>query len=168
MTTANIIMIAFVPLIMYRIYKRVQRLTVRQKSRSWRHWCAVVLWPVLLGILGVSVMAKPVALAAMAGGCAVGIALAFVALRRTGFERVGDEYFYTPYAPIGLVISMLFIARMLYRLFEVFTYGPQQTPDFGSNPLTLTILGVVASYYVVYGVGLLRWRNAERVKAGAA
>ena len=168
MTNANIVMLALAPLLMYRIYKRVHRLTVRQKSRMWRHWMSVTLFPVLVTVLAVTLLANPLAEAAMMGGAAVGAVLGFVALRRTGFEQVGSDYFYTPYAPIGLVVSMLFIARVLYRMYEMATFGFQKTPDLGSSPLTLGILGIMAGYYVVYGAGLLRWRLAARSTEGAA
>ncbi|WP_426207475.1 hypothetical protein [Massilia sp. TWP1-3-3] len=161
-SNTNIVIMALAPLLMYRVYKRVQRLTVRQQSRTWRHWCAVTLFPLLLVGLAVAVIHIPLALAAIAGGVVVGAILGVVALRRTGFERVGSDYFYTPYAPIGMVVSMLFIARMAYRIFEMVTLGVQQTPNLGSSPLTLSILGIMAGYYLAYGAGLLRWRSAER------
>jgi len=56
---------------------------------------------------------------------------------------------------------MIFIARVLYRIVEMVTLGPQQVPSFGSSPLTMGIMGVVAGYYLVYASGLLRWRLAE-------
>jgi hypothetical protein len=168
MTNANIVIIALVPLIMYRIYKRVQRLTVRQKSRMWRHWASVVLFPLLLTILAVMLTMAPLALAALAGGVAGGTALGIVALRRTGFERIGSDYFYTPYAPIGLMVSMLFIARAMYRVYEMTVIGMQQTPNIGHSPLTMGIFGIMAGYYVTYGIGLLRWRSAERALQGRA
>ncbi len=156
MTNTNIVMIALAPLLMYRIYKRVHRLTVRQKSRTWRHWCSVTLFPLLLAVLCAVLAFKPLALAGLAGGVAAGALLGFVGLRRTGFERMGSDYFYTPYAPIGLVVAMLFIVRVLYRIYEVIAFGPQQTPNLGNSPLTMSILGLMAGYYVVYGGGLLR------------
>ena len=162
MTNTNIVMIALAPLLMYRIYKRVHRLTVRQKSRTWRHWCSVTLFPLLLAVLAVTVAIEPIALAGLAGGVAIGALLGVVALRRTGFERIDSDYFYTPYAPIGMVVAMLFIARVLYRIYEVITLGAQHTPNLGHSPLTLSLLGIMAGYYVVYGSGLLRWRSAER------
>ncbi|WP_426103529.1 hypothetical protein [Massilia sp. TSP1-1-2] len=161
-SNTNIVIMALAPLLMYRVYKRVQRLTVRQQSRTWRHWCAVTLFPLLLIGLATAVIHIPLALAAIAGGVVVGAILGVVALRRTGFERVGSDYFYTPYAPIGMVVSMLFIARMAYRIFEMVTLGVQQTPNLGSSPPTLSILGIMAGYYLAYGAGLLRWRSAER------
>jgi hypothetical protein len=162
MTNTNIVMIALAPLLMYRIYKRVHRLTVRQKSRTWRHWCSVTLFPLVLAVLAATLAIAPLALAGLAGGVAIGAALGFVGLRRTTFERIGSDYFYTPYAPIGMVVAMLFIARVLYRIYEVITLGPQQMPNLGHSPLTLSIFGIMAGYYVVYGSGLLRWRSAER------
>lgn len=160
MTQSNTILLALSPLIMWRVYKRVQRLTLRQKSRLWRHWFGVTFLPVALLAMGVMLVAKPVVLASLLGGAAAGGVLAVAALRRTGFERSGGDYFYTPYAPIGLVVAMVFIVRLLYRAVEMFTLGAQQAPSFGSSPLTMGIMGVVAAYYLVYAGGLLRWRRA--------
>ena len=160
MTQTNLILLAASPLIMWRVYKRVQRLTVRQTSRLWRHWFGVIFLPLALLAMIVALLAKPAVLATLIGGAAVGGVLGFVALRRMTFESLGSAYFYTPYAPIGMLVAMLFIARVLYRLFELATLGPQQAPAFGSSPLTMGILGVVAGYYLVCASGLLRWRLA--------
>lgn len=161
MTQSHMIMLAMSPLILWRIYKRVQRLTVRQQSRLWRHWFGVTFLPLALLAMGFFMAAHPPALASLIGGVAAGGALGWHALRRSGFERVGDAYFYTPYAPIGMLVAMIFIARVLYRIFEMETLGPQQTPSFGRSPLTMGIMGVVAGYYLVYASGLLRWRLAQ-------
>jgi hypothetical protein len=162
MTQTNIVMLALAPLIMWRIYKRVQRLTVRQQSRMWRHWIGALLLPPVMAVLAVTLVAKPLALAAIMGGAVAGAVLGLVALRRTGFERVGSDYFYTPHAPIGLTISMLLIGRLLYRAYEFYAFGAQQMPQFGSSPLTLLIFGTAFGYYIAYAIGLLRWRKAER------
>jgi len=165
MTQPHLIMLALTPLIMWRVYKRVQRLTLRQKSRLWRHWFGVIFLPVALLAMSVMLAAKPVVLGALMGGAALGALLAFAALRQTRFECVGGDYFYTPYAPIGIVVAMVFIARVLYRFFEMYTLGTGQTPSFGSSPLTMTIMGLVAAYYLVFAGGLLRWRLAARTGA---
>lgn len=161
MTQSHMIMLAMSPLILWRVYKRVQRLTLRQQSRLWRHWFGVTFLPIALLAMGLFLAAHPAALASLAVGVAAGGALGWHALRRSGFERVGSDYFYTPYAPIGMLVAMIFIVRVLYRLFEMATLGPQQVPSFGSSPLTMGIMGVVAGYYLVYASGLLRWRLAS-------
>lgn len=165
MTQTNMIMLALTPFILWRVYKRVQRLTVRQKSRMWRHWFGVTFLPAALMLMTVLLLARPESLAAMLGGAVGGGVLGFVALRRTGFDKVGGDYFYTPYAPIGMVVAMIFIVRVLYRMFEMVTVGVRQAPDFGSSPLTMLIMGVVGGYYLMYASGLLRWRLAERALA---
>jgi hypothetical protein len=162
MTQTHLIMFAAAPLILWRVYKRVQRLTVRQKSRMWRHWFGVTFLPTFLLAMIVVLFAQPAVLGALFGGAAAGAVLGVAAWRRMGFERVGSDYFYTPYAPIGMVVAMLFIVRLLYRLFEMFTLGPQQMPAFGSSPLTMGVLGIVAGYYLVCASGLLRWRLAAQ------
>jgi len=161
MTQTHLILFAAAPLIMWRIYKRVQRLTVRQKSRLWRHWFGVIFLPAVLLAMSTMLLAQPGVLAILLGAAAGGAALGLAALRRMGFERVGEEYFYTPYAPIGMLIAMIFIGRVLYRVFEMLTLGARQMPAFGSSPLTMGIMGVVAGYYLVVASGLLRWRLAH-------
>ena len=162
MTQTHLILLAATPLIGWRVYKRVQRLTVRQKSRLWRHWFGVTFLPTLLLAMIVMLIAQPAVLATLLGGTAAGAALGFAALRRMRFERVGSDYFYTPYAPIGMLVAAIFIVRVLYRLFELATLEAQHVPAFGSSPLTMGILGVVAGYYLVGASGLLRWRLAAK------
>jgi len=98
----------------------------------------------------------------LVGGIAVGSALAIVGLKHTRFEATPEGYFFTPNARIGIALLSLMVARILYRLFEVYsasgTPGAGQPPDFTRSPLTLVIIGMVASYYTAYAIGLLRWR----------
>lgn len=164
MTQANIVMLVMTPLIMWRVYKRVQRLTVRQKSRVWRHWIGAVAMPLILAGFALSLLDHRLALAAIGAGAVLGVVLGLIALRRTSFDSMGSDYFYTPYAPIGLFIAMLFIARLLYRTYEYLAHGPAQMPAFGSSPLTMLIFATVAGYYHVYSTGLLRWRRAASAK----
>jgi hypothetical protein len=162
MTQTNMILLALSPFIMWRVYKRVQRLTVRQRSMLWRHWVAVTLIPALIVMMTALMIAKPLILGAIAGGIGIGAALALMALKRTGFEKVGSDYFYVPYAPIGLFVAMILIARVLYRMFEMVTLGAKNVPQLGSSPLTMLIFAFVAGYYLVFASGLLRWRLAEK------
>jgi cytochrome b561 len=152
------------PLIAWRVYKRVQRLTTRQPSKVWRHWTAAILFPVLVILLGLGAASHPLALVAMAAGLAGGAGLGVLSLRKTVFENVGGEFFYTPHARIGIFVSLLFVGRLLYRGFEMLTMAPgaMQSPDFGRSPLTLLVFGVMAGYYIAYATGLLRWRARSR------
>jgi hypothetical protein len=160
MTPTPIVAAVLVPFVLWRVYQRVRRLMVRQRSQSWRHWIAAILFPLLMVGLGTAALAHPPALLGMASGIAIGIALGVLALRRTIYERVGGEFFYTPNAHIGILVSMLFIGRLLYRGYEFYVLGAAQPQDFASSPMTLLVFGVLAGYYTSYAAGLLRWRKS--------
>jgi hypothetical protein len=161
MTPSPIVAAILVPFVMWRVYQRIKRLMVRQRSQPWRHWIAVILFPLIIVAIGVNALAHPLALAGMAVGISAGAALGVLGLRKTIFERIGGAFFYTPNAHIGILVSMLFLGRLLYRGYEFYMLGAAQPSDFGSSPLTLIVFGVLAGYYTTYAAGLLRWRKAE-------
>jgi hypothetical protein len=146
-------------LIAWRIYSRIRRLVGRQKSKAWRHWLTIVIFPVFLMIFAITAIAHPEVEAALAVGIAVGVGLAIWGLRKTRFETTAAGYFYTPNAHIGIALSLLLVARIAYRFYEVSTLTEGQAmPDFGRSPLTLLVFGTLAGYYTAYAVGILRWR----------
>jgi hypothetical protein len=156
---------AFIPLVLWRIYARVRRNIGRQRSRAWRHWAGVVLFPLFVALVAVGAMRDPLAELALAGGVAGGVGLAMWGLRLTRFERTPEGFSYTPNAYIGVGLSLLLVGRVLYRMAELHAVqgalvapgGPP--PDLATSPLTLAIFGLVAGYYIAYGAGLLRWRR---------
>jgi hypothetical protein len=167
MNTLSVVIIVMVPLIAWRIYSRVRRNVGRQKSRAWRHWAGAVLFPLLLLLLAVTAMARPLSEAALAAGIVAGAALGFWGLRLTRFERTAEGFFYTPNAYLGIALSLLLIARVLYRLGALYmmrgTASAAQAQDFTRSPLTLLIIGLVAGYYATFAIGLLRWRRRSAV-----
>ncbi|KGF79572.1 hypothetical protein IA69_23835 [Massilia sp. JS1662] len=148
------------PFVLWRMYSRIKRLTTRQRSKTWRHRTTLVFFPILLLVLtAVSFKTKPFALAGLAAGLPVGAVLGRIAIGRTRFEQVGTEFFFTPHAPIGLAVALLFMARMAWRAYEFFALGSVAHHEFVSSPLTLVIFGVLAGYYMSYAFGLLSWRK---------
>lgn len=150
------------PLILWRVYQRVRRLLVRQKSELWRHRLSLCIMTILLLVFGAQGLAHPVVLAALAAGIAIGASLGFLALQRTTFERVGDDFYYVPHAPIGIVVALLFIGRLAYRGYEMLAFGAEGAAHFTSGPLTLGVFGVMIGYYALYNGGLLRWRASNK------
>jgi hypothetical protein len=160
--------VVLIPFVLWRVYQRIKRLMVRQRSQAWRHWVGLVLFPVLLAVLGVAALAHPMALAGMGAGVIAGIGLAVLGLRRTVYERIGSDFFYTPSAHIGALVSLLFLGRLLYRGYEFYFAGVARPDDFASSPLTLLVFGILAGYYATYAGGILRWRsNAARTEAAS-
>jgi hypothetical protein len=159
---------AFIPLIIWRVYARIRRHIGRQRSRAWRHCVAVLFFPLLAALLMLVPSADLTAKAALGGGLAGGVALAFWGLHLTRFERTAEGFFYTPNAYIGVGLSMLLVGRILYRMEQLYvaTSGtPATDPSFARSPLTLAIFGLVAGYYTCYAAGLLRWRLREEARA---
>lgn len=158
--SAPIVAAVLVPFVMWRVYQRIKRLMVRQHSQAWRHWVGVVLFPLIVVMLTLTALAHPLSLAGMAAGIAGGAVLGVIGLRKTVYEKIGPDFFYTPNAHIGILVSMLFVGRLLYRFYEFYVMGVSHSQDFASSPLTLTVFGVLAGYYTTYAAGILRWRNS--------
>jgi hypothetical protein len=170
-TTSSLIFLALVPLIAWRLYSRIRRLIGRQQSKLWRHWAAATLFPLLLAVLGAGAIFSPLAIGALAAGIATGVGLSIWGLRWTRFEVTPQGWFYTPNAHIGIALSVILAARILYRLFQLYAIGMVTEPggqDFARSPLTLLCFGMLASYYAAYAVGMLRWRRSNPLASAPA
>jgi hypothetical protein len=170
--TSSMVIVALAPLIVWRVYSRYRRLVGRQRSKAGRHWFSIVFFPLLLLALSLPLFLHPLALAALVAGIAVGSALGVFGLKKTVFEATPEGYFFTPNSRIGIALLSLMVARIAYRFYEIssVTGGPgaAQAPDFARSPLTLVIVGMVASYYTAYAIGLLRWRARTMIPTAAA
>ena len=126
----------------------------------------MVLRMALLGVIcGLYLVATRTALGFVAAGVgvAVGAGLAVLSLRTTHLEVTPDGRFYTPNVWIGLVVTALFLGRLLARM-ATFYMNPAtmlnagETPLDGlqRSPLTLGIFCLTAAYYIVYFGGIIR------------
>jgi cytochrome b561 len=165
--TSSMVIVALVPLILWRLYSRFRRLVGRQRSRAWRHWTAAIFYPLVIVLLAIPAMLNPYSLAALGAGIATGIALAVFGLKVTLYEATPEGFFYTPHAHIGIGLSLLLVLRIGYRFYQISQMGAAPPPghmqDFTRSPLTLVIIGMVASYYTAYAIGILRWRARTMV-----
>jgi hypothetical protein len=154
------------PLVLWRVYSRIKRLTTRQRSQVWRHRTTLVFFPLLVLLLAaLSLQTAPVAIAGLGAGLALGIVLGRIASAGTKFEQVGGEYYFTPHAPIGMLVALLFIGRMGYRAYEYYALGSFAHHEFVTSPLTLCIFGILAGYYMTFAAGLLAWRKRTAAAA---
>jgi hypothetical protein len=170
MLSAPVVAIAVVPLVLWRMVSRVRRLTTRQRSKTWRHRTTLVFFPVLLAALGYfAVATNPKSLAGMAAGLVAGALLGRAAIARTQFEQQGDDFYFKPFAPIGLAMSALVIGRMGWRGYELWTArNATDHVQFIASPLTLLVVGILAGYYISFALGLLAWRNRTAPQASPA
>jgi hypothetical protein len=163
MTTITLLLL--VPLAIWRIYTRLKRLMGRTRSELWRHYFAAVVMSGVLGVLAATLLGKWDAFAALVVGGVVGAALGYRNMQLTRLENTPEGFFYTPNRRLGLMVAMLFISRLIYRLFEAYLHMHDHLPmdpDFVGNPLTAVLFGLLAGFYACYGVLLIRWRRATK------
>ena len=87
-------------------------------------------------------------------GLLCGFILGFFGLRLTRFETTNEGHFYIPDTRMGVAISLLLAARIVYRLIQyhdVFTPG---NPPPHPSPLTFFVIGLAVGYFIVYNGGL--------------
>jgi len=162
MTTITLLLL--VPLAVWRIYSRLKRLMGRTKFELWRHYAAAVVTVGVLVVLAAVLLGNWPAFGALLAGAAVGAALGRLNMQRSRLENRQEGFFYTPDRNIGLLVAMLFISRLIYRLFEAYLHMHDHLPldpDFVGNPLTSVLFGLLCGFYATYSLLLIRWRRTQ-------
>jgi hypothetical protein len=158
---STVTLLALLPLLAWRAYARFRRMVGRQRLSRIRPWITLTIFPALVVLLGLGAHAHVERLGWLAAGLALGALLGVFGLSRTRFEPTRQGLFYTPNAHLGIALSLLFIARIVYRLVEVYAIDPgvpHGLDDFARSALTLAVFGLLAGYYIAYAIGLVRWR----------
>jgi hypothetical protein len=150
----------------WRIYIRLKRNIGEQQFRPKRlKFYTVVFSLATVGCGVLSVGHQPVMLGWLAG-TVLGVGLGWLSLRLTTFSTVAAGRFYTPNAHIGIGLSLLFIGRLLYRVFAIYSnlsFGGQPVPALGHSALTFLTFELLAGYYIAYSLGVLaRFAKEDR------
>jgi hypothetical protein len=153
------------PLLVWRIYSRVNKLMLRQQSIMARHWTGMLVFLAMILVTLSEVIGRDVMLmGSWAAGTAFGIGWALFAFRRFRLEITPEGYFFTPFKPLGLLIAMLFAARVLYLLLEVYmNQGSMPLQRLSDSPLTVLAITLMAGYFGTISAGLVRWRMQHDV-----
>lgn len=139
----------------WSIYRRVRRNIGRQKLKPARIALSLTIFTIASFFIITAAASHLNLLLSFGGGLAVGGGLGFLGLRLTRFETTEEGHFYTPDMRLGIGISLLLAARLLYR-FWVLRNGVDTGyhPPAMQSPLTFFIIGLTFGYYVVYYIGL--------------
>ncbi len=164
--TVNLPLIAILAnsvLVIWRVRARMRRFIGRQRFRPLHSWASIGFFTILVIALLIGSFRHPSHRVAELLG--VGIGLAAHGLRLTKFEPSPGGLYYTPNVHIGIALSLLLVARVVYRSLESYfsTAGFTEPPtSFVRSPLTLLIVGTLAGYYAWYAFGLLlRYREGQ-------
>lgn len=151
--------VVFFAFFLWIIYRRFRRLFGRQKlNRGW-----MIFRVVLLSVIGV-LLVIPAVLSqqygiALVGGLAIGVGLGVWGAKHTRFEAHDGELYYIPHTYAGMVVSALFLGRLVYRFVFLAKSGASlattdSSPFAGVNgfgsPLTYFIFFILVGYYVYY------------------
>ena len=161
---SQLVILALLPLVVWRIHSRFRRMVGRQRLSRVRPWITLAIFSIVLAVLAYAGRAHVDRLEWLAAGLTAGSLLAAYGLHLTQFEPTPEGLFYTPNAYLGIALSLLFLGRLLYRMAEVYTLtseGSHGPPDFARSSLTLAVFGLIAGYYMAYAIGLMLWRHRE-------
>ncbi len=154
------------------MYRRIRRSIGRQKLRTGRIIFVLVvlcLAASLSALAGLLINLR--LLAGLGAGILGGVILGFVSLKLTKFETTQEGHFYKPDTRIGIVISMLFVGRLIYRMAVLKDTDMAVSaghPPAGQSPLTFAITGLVFGYYIVYYIGLFVHTHDKTLATAAA
>src|SRR5579875_3472826 len=129
-----IVPVVVAPLIVWRLYMRLRRNFGRQPIRPKRMWTRVAILSGVIVLFALDGLRGPL----LAEGLVVGL-LGGVALRFTHFEIDGTNDYYTPHPWIGLGLTALLLARLLYRfmaLYPLMTHAAAAGGSATTSPTT--------------------------------
>ena len=171
MDITTIALLLLAPVLVWRVYKRLKEMLARQRSIVSRHYTGALVFAAMILVAAAELLSQPPAqawpgLGWLALGTAAGIGYGVWGLRLTRFEN--DTCYYTPNARLGMVIAMLFFARVMYIGVDLYANRGGAAQAFTGSPVTLLALGLTAGYFGSYSVGLLLWRRRLKKAIQAA
>jgi hypothetical protein len=160
--------IVIIALILFSIFRRVRRNIGWQKLKKGN----LVFRTILFFIIGMVFLAEgiyhPISLISDVVGILLGIILAYYGVTLTSFEKREGLLFYRPNIWIGSLVTVLFLGRLVYRFYDLFTSGAlgglQQGPTKGlqnmgyafGNSWTAGLILIMFGYYSIYYALLLK------------
>lgn len=155
-------LIVLLPLLAWRLHSRFKRLVGRQRTSRYRPWVSMGISTLLLSLIVWAVWGQWHALMALAGGLVVGSLLSRWAWLQTRLEPTPQGLYYTPHTHLGIALSLLFLARIAYRVVEVVWLLPEAESGlhaFVASPLTMSVFGLMAGHTLGYAMALFLWRR---------
>ncbi|MGB9992500.1 hypothetical protein [Pseudoduganella rhizocola] len=167
MELTTLALLVLIPLLVWRIYMRLKPLFARQESLMWKHWTGAAGFPFLVLMSAIATRNDVLALSCLGAGVLGGGWAARYALHKTRIETQGIRFFFKPYQRFGMVICMLFAARILSMGVELYMNRQSASPQPLTremvllHPLTMASFGLLAGYFGYYSIGMLGWRRAQ-------
>jgi membrane protein CcdC involved in cytochrome C biogenesis len=170
-------------LFIFSMYRRVKRTIGFQKLAKRRMIIRIVLFAIICVLFLITGYTNPTIYIFDVLGILLGGVIAYFAIRSTSFEWRKNAWYYRPNPWIGAILIVLFIGRIVYRLYQDYALignaaakgaGSQlaqqnQLATYSHDPSTTIILFVLISYYLVYYtfvIGRERHLEADAARTG--
>ena len=154
-------------LVIFSVYRRMRRTFGRQTVSEGSMWTRIVILTVVGALFAYGAVRSLTTLEALLGGVVGGAVLGYLGLKHTQFEVTAEGRFYTPHTYIGLIVTALFVGRIVYRLLIVYptiaSPAAQAVAPNGNlgtayqnSPMTAATFGLLIAYYVLYYLGVMQ------------
>lgn len=142
------------------IYLRVKRTIGFQRFERRRIYTRTGIFGTIGALVLASGFLHPILYAGDAAGLVAGAALALLAIRFLVFERRDEAWYYRTHVWIESVVLVLFLARLVLRVWEVMQNGGRQNAVQAEDPFTAGAISLFVGYYIAFHIGLLRKERA--------
>jgi hypothetical protein len=171
LTPQVIVPTLLVPLIAFRVYRRMRANFGRQPVQPTRKIVRLVILSLIAALFFMVAMRSAPALEAAAGGLVAGVLVGVLGLRLTRFESDANGRYYTPNSYIGAAVTLLLVGRLVYRMVSMYSMpqmGPPQDPFVAmtQSPLTLAMVMLTVGYYVMFTAGVLYKSKSPQAPGG--
>lgn len=168
MNVTTLTLLVLTPFLVWRIYSRLRTAMARQRSIVSRHWTGLGVFAAMILVPASELFDRLPMLGWLALGAAAGIGYGVWAFKHTRLEETDEGYYFTPPARLGILIAMLFTARILYIGFEMYANQGTTTPTprFTDSMLTMLAVGLTGGYFGTISAGLAVWRYRIRKSIG--
>lgn len=168
MNITTLTLLVLTPFLVWRIYSRLRTAMARQRSIVSRHWTGLIVFTAMVLVPASELIHKLPMLGWLAAGAAAGIAYGVWGFRHTRREETAEGYWFTPPARLGILIAMLFTARVLYVGFEIYANQGTNVPmgRFTDSIVSMLAVGLTGGYFGTMSAGLAMWRYNIRRAIG--
>lgn len=164
MNVTTLTLLVLTPFLVWRIYLRLRSAMARQRSIVSRHWTGLGVFAAMILVPASELLRRPPMLGWLLLGAAAGIGYGVWAFGKTRLEETDDGYYFTTPARLGLLIAMLFTARILYIGFELYASQGSNAPmpRFTDSLVSMLAVGLTAGYFGTLSGALALWRYRIR------
>lgn len=164
LSITTLALLVLTPLLVWRVYKRIQARMTRQRSIMSRHYTGLLVFGAMILVPLAQLFDNPANFAVLLVASAFGAGWGHYALKRTRFEDTAQGYYFTPPARLGILFAMILVARILYLGVEIYANQGKgiPAPKLTEDMLTMAAVGLTAGYFERYSAGLLLWRRKLR------